>query len=93
GMVPRRRDTEKSHELAVFDSPEDSVESYIHNLNSHDVYEPLRNIRAELKTTQQPVTGIRLVDGLGEYSEKGNEYVEELRSMIRDNDLTSFDTE
>ena len=58
-----------------------------------DAYEPLRNIRAKLKTAQQPVTGIRLVDGLGEYSEKGSKYVEQLRSMIRDNDLTSYDTE
>jgi len=93
GMVPRRRDARQSHELAVFDSPEASVESYMRNLNSHDAYEPLRNIRAQLKAAQQPVSGIRLVDGLGEYSEKGNEYLEELRSLIRDNDLTSYDTD
>lgn len=93
GMVPRRRDARQSYELAVFDSPEASVESYMRNLNSHDAYEPLRNIRAQLKAAQQPVSGIRLVDGLGEYSEKGNEYLEELRSLIRDNDLTSYDTD
>jgi Bax protein len=62
------------------------------NPNSHNAYEPLRNIRAQPKAAQQPVSGIHLVDGLGKYFEKGNEYPEEQRSMIRDNDLTSYDT-
>ena len=92
GMVPARRDAGKEHEVAVFDSPETSVESYIHNLNSFYAYKPLRDIRAELNAAQAPVTGLALADGLIEYSERGAEYIKEIRSMIGNNDLLKYDT-
>jgi len=92
GMVPTRRDAHKEHEVAVFDSPEAAVESYIHNLNSFYTYKPLRDIRAELNAAQTPVTGLALADGLAGYSERGAEYITEIGSMIRNNDLLKYDT-
>ena len=92
GIVPARRDAEKKHEVAVFDSPERSVESYIHNLNSYDTYKPLRDIRAKLNAARIPITGMVLADGLGKYSERGEDYIEEIRSMIRNNNLIRFDS-
>lgn len=91
GMVPYRRDALKAHEVAVFDSPEASVESYIHNLNSHDAYQTFRDIRAELRESKTPVTGLALAAGLGSYSERGVEYIKEIRSLIRYNDLTNYE--
>ena len=93
GIVPARRDAHKKHEVAVFDSPEMSVVSYIHNLNSFYTYKPLRDIRAELNAAQAPVTGIALADGLEKYSERGDVYIKEIRSMILNNNLIKYDTD
>jgi len=91
GIVPDRRDAGKNHEIAVFDSPEAAVASYIHNLNSHAAYKPLREIRAMLRTTNNPIPGKILAAGLGKYSERGDAYIEELRSLITYNHLSQYD--
>jgi len=75
GIVPDRRDANKSHEVAAFDSPRESVARYLHNLNSNSA----------------PVTGIALAAGLGKYSERGADYISELRSMIEFNKLSKYD--
>ncbi len=93
GIVPTGRDANKKHEVAVFDSPKAAVESYIHNLNSFYAYKPLRDIRAGLNAAQTLVTGLALANGLGVYSERGAEYIKEIRSMIRNNDLLKYDTQ
>ena len=38
-----------------------------------------------------PLTGTRLAGGLLSYSERGEAYIEELRAMIRVNNLGQFD--
>lgn len=91
GIVPNDRDDGKGHEVASFRSPADSVKSYMLNLNGHDAYRPLRNIRENLRQSDAAVTGIALSRGLNKYSERGAEYGEELRSMIRFNKLTRYD--
>ena len=91
GLVPRDRGAGKKHEVAVFESPRASVEAYIRNLNSHPAYRGLRGIRQQLRSNDQPVTGIALAAGLEKYSERGAEYIEELRAMIRYNDLSKYD--
>ncbi|MDT8385055.1 MAG: glucosaminidase domain-containing protein [Gammaproteobacteria bacterium] len=92
GMVPELRGPGKNHEVATFDSPADSVASYIDNLNTHDAYHELRTLRSTLAATQQPVTGIALAAGLENYSERGAAYIEELRAMILSNELAHYDT-
>jgi len=91
GIVPNSRDPGKAHEVAAFDSPEESVERYIHNLNSHDAYAPLRSIRENLRANEERVTGKALSAGLGTYSERGDEYIKELRSIMRINELSDHD--
>jgi Bax protein len=91
GLVPARRDKNKTHEVAAFKSPEESVERYIHNLNSHNAYKTLRKIRNRLRTENKLITGIELAEGLLHYSERGKEYIKELQSMIKFNKLTRFD--
>lgn len=91
GIVPKSRDANKAHEVADFRSPADSVESYMLNLNTHDAYKPLRNIRQSLRKKDEAVTGVALSYGLGKYSERGDEYGEELREMISFNKLASLD--
>lgn len=91
GIVPNSRDAGKSHEVAAFDSPRESVNRYINNLNTHDAYKPLRMIRARLRDQDKPVTGLQLAGGLGKYSERGDAYITELRSMMRYNKLGEYD--
>ena len=73
--------------LAKFDSAEASVQSYIRNLNTHPSYRQFRALRLERRNSGQPITGLSLVDGLINYSERGSDYVSEVAAMIRANDL------
>lgn len=91
GIVPGKRGKGEVHEVAAFNSPEDSVASYLRNLNSHKAYRPLRDIRARLRAAEKPITGIELARGLGKYSQRGDAYIEELHSIIRRNDLLQHD--
>ena len=91
GLVPEKRGMGDDHEVEVFNSPEDSVESYLRNLNSNKAYTLLREIRARLRATDKPITGIELARGLGKYSQRGDGYINELRSIIRHNDLLQHD--
>ena len=91
GLVPKQRDSDKVHEVAAFDSPQASLESYMQNLNSHPAYQSLRDIRTQLRMEKQPVTGFALAAGLSSYSERGEEYIEELRSMMKFNNLSKYD--
>ena len=61
------------------------------NLNSHPAYEPLRQIRAELRAAGKPITSLALADGLSSYSERGDSYVETLKGIIRVNKLDLAD--
>ena len=92
GLVPKKRDANKTHEVAAFDSPQESVRVYIRNLNSNSAYKGLRDIRADLRKANKSVTGQALAAGLKRYSERGMEYVKELREMIAGNKLAVYDT-
>lgn len=85
GLVPAQRNSEASHEVRTFDSINDSVSSYLHNLNTSHAYQGLRDIRADLRANNQPFDALTLADGLSRYSTRGEEYVEEIQSMIRNN--------
>lgn len=92
GLVPRRRTSEASHEVKVFDTVSAAVDAYIMNLNTFPSYLDLRLIRENLRQRSVPVDGISLTRGLGSYSERGEEYIDELQSMIRFNDLLERDS-
>ncbi|QDF75306.1 glucosaminidase [Shewanella marisflavi] len=85
GLVPQSRSEGLSHEVAVFKSVEDSVGSYMRNLNSNAAYSLLRSIRADLRAQNQPVSAEKLVYGLMNYSERQEAYIEELLDMLRHN--------
>ncbi len=92
GLVPGKRQMDEKHEVSVFDSPEASVKSYFNNLNTHQAYRTLRSIRSKLNHNEQRATGIELAAGLEKYSERGNEYIKEIRTMISYNAMTKYDS-
>ncbi len=87
GLKPAQRRSGQRHEVRAFDSVTDSVRSYIMNLNTHEQYVSLRELRAELRASGAPVTGISLAEGLEFYSERRGAYVVEVQAMIRMNEL------
>lgn len=85
GFVPRQRNAGSDHEVAKFDNLQAGVKAYLNNLNRHNAYTELRNIRAALRDTHQPVTAEALIEGLLSYSERGQAYIDELQAMVRVN--------
>ncbi|MBU2976850.1 glucosaminidase domain-containing protein [Alteromonas sp. C1M14] len=85
GFVPSRRTEGLEHEVARFSNLSEATYTYMRNLNRHNAYNELRNIRNTLRANQLPVTGVALAEGLMNYSERGIAYVEELQAMIRYN--------
>lgn len=78
-------------EYARFDRPDDAVASYMHNLNTHPAYLDFRKLRERLRERDEPITGPAVADGLHRYSERGEQYVQELRGMIWRNKLHRLD--
>ncbi len=85
GLVPDSRSPGARHEVAAFNSMRDAVASYLRNLNTHDAYRPLRRIRARLREAGEAPRAGALIDGLILYSERREEYVEEIRAVLRIN--------
>ncbi len=91
GLVPEHRSDGASHEVAKFSSVFGSVESYVLNLNRHSEYKQLRAIRNGTRQAGKSINGVDLANGLEGYSERGLEYVNEIQSIIRFNNLSSLD--
>lgn len=87
GLVPNRRLQGAAHEVAVFNSPYESVEAYFRNINTHRAYRELRQLRQQRALAEQPLTAQAILPGLRRYSERGEKYIEELREIIRYNKL------
>lgn len=91
GLVPRSRVQGATHEVATFQSPYRSIRSYIQNINRHATYQELRERRSADRQAGQPLSGLELAQGLDGYSERGQEYVEDIRGMIHYNNLEFYD--
>jgi Bax protein len=92
GMVPRRRMPGEKFAVATYVNPCAAIRSYIHNLNTHERYQEMREMRERLRKSGLAITGEHLADGLLHYSEKGDEYVGQVKSLISYNELGRFDS-
>jgi|GEM_PF-2567080 len=77
--------------VAAFRSIYHSVASYVHNLNTNAAYAGLREMRAELRQDEKPVTGSKMLEGLIDYSSSGESYVKNLQSIINYHKLDAYD--
>jgi len=87
GIIPAGRPAEATYEVRRFSSLYQSIRSYMNNLNRNGAYRKLREIRQILRDSNQPVTGLSLAQGLAKYSQRGNAYIIEIQTMIRQNRL------
>ncbi len=91
GLVPKNRDSGQQHEVAQFKTVQQSIESYMRNLNSQFSYEDLRQLRKTLRNNNEVVSGHKLAQGLLKYSTRREAYVKEIQLMIRQNGLSQYD--
>lgn len=83
GLVPGQRAEGARHEVRKFASINESIVSYMHNLNTFRAYQGLRDLRKQLREQDKPLDAIFLAQGLKQYSSRGTAYVKEIQSMIR----------
>lgn len=86
GIIPKRRAKKSRHEVASYNSVNESVRSYIKNINTTRAYAPLRKIRKENRDNKKPVNAKDQATGLTLYSQRKNEYVKEIIQMIQSNE-------
>ena len=92
GIVPAGRPEGMTYEVKKFSSLYASIRSYLNNLNRHNAYRKLRSIRLKLRKAGKKLTGVELSRGLSSYSERGEEYIQEIQAMIRHNKLSRFNS-
>ena len=90
GIVPAGRPAGATYAVRSFDTLLDSVRSYLRNLNTNAAYADLRSARAAMRASSQDLDAARLAGTLLRYSQRGDEYVDSLRTIIRANDLGAF---
>lgn len=91
-IVPEQQRKELgNYGIAAFGTLQESVCSYMLNLNSHNAYAGLRDKRAELRANGVKLAGTVLAGELTSYSERGQEYVDGLISLMEYNQLIPTD--
>ncbi len=85
GIIPKKREKDTKHEAAKFKNVNDSVASYIKNINNMRVYAPLRIIRRKNRAAGNKPNAKAQAGGLIKYSTRREAYVKEIRSMIKVN--------
>ena len=90
GVVPSRRDKGKKHLIKHFVSIDQSIKSYLKNINTHFAYEEFRKLRNEIRGNSNQIKNTLLVHKLNTYAEDKN-YVDTLIDIIKTNNLSDFD--
>jgi len=85
GIIPENRDSDSKHEVAAFDSVNESVRSYLKTINTGRVYAGLRIIRRKNREAGKPVDAKAQAAGLKKYSQQREKYVRIIRNMIKVN--------
>lgn len=83
GIEPNQRDEEATHLVASFPNLQASVRAYMHNLNTGNAYHEFRTARALARSNAQPLHATELAAHLHRYSARGEDYVTEVRRIIR----------
>ena len=91
GIKPLSADSETTHKIMKFRVLQASVKAYQRNLNTHSSYQAFRSARAELRDDNKKLDSLILADYLDKYAETGKEYVNVLKKIIKQNNLTDFD--
>ena len=82
GIIPSERNRRATHEVAKFNSINDSVRSYMKTINTGRVYALLRKVRRDDRAAGKQPDATAQAAGLIKYSQRREKYVEEIRRII-----------
>ena len=91
GLRPKEAKEGEDHKVMKFNILQASVRAYQRNLNTHSTYIDFRKARAKLRDSNNKLDSIELSKYLNKYAETGNQYVEVLQKIIKQNKLQDFD--
>ena len=91
GLKPKDADKSEGHKVMRFNVLQASVRAYQRNLNTHSTYKDFRQERAKLRDEGVPLDSMILSQFLNKYAETGDQYVEILQKIIKQNNLQDFD--
>ena len=91
GIIPEDRDEDKTHAVRKFENLQQSVQAYMHNINTHRAYYSFRVVRRIAERVQYTDPISAKVKFLAAYAEIGQEYVDKLELIIESNKLLEFD--
>ncbi len=91
GLKPKDADISEGHKVMRFNVLQASVRAYQRNLNTHSTYKEFRQERAKLRDQGKDLDSLVLSQFLDQYAETGNQYVEVLQKIIKQNNLQDFD--
>jgi Bax protein len=86
GIVPVAREEGKNHKIEAYDSIFSSLKKYMLTLNRLGAYRKFRQIRT------RSLDPLELAEGLMLYSERGEEYIQDIKRVIEGNRLTRYDS-
>lgn len=93
GLKPKQRPPGRLYEVRRFTSADQSIASYMLNINTHQAYKDIRNKRSDSRENNNNPSGLKLSSGLVHYSARGELYIKEIQSIINYNNLKKYDTE
>ena len=91
GLRPKEAKEGEDHKVMKFNILQASVRAYQRNLNTHSTYKDFRKARAKLRDANKKLDSMELSKYLNKYAETGNQYVEVLQKIIKQNKLQDFD--
>ena len=80
-----------SHKVMQFKILTASIKAYKKNLNTHSGYTEFREARANLRSRNEKVTGLKLTQYLDKYAATGKQYTKKLELTIKKNSLLDFE--
>ncbi|EAI8623909.1 glucosaminidase domain-containing protein [Campylobacter lari] len=91
GLIPKERSEGKTHKIRIFDTLQESVDSYLLNLNRHDAYKEFRAWRWDAINQNEKLDGKEAASHLEKYSEIKSNYTKLIISIINQHKLDELD--
>ena len=92
GIEPLNKGKHENHKILRFPILRASVKAYKNNLNTHKGYAEFREKRYTFRKRNKSIKGLNLTDTLDRYAQTGKEYTDILEQIIKQNDLSDFET-
>ena len=92
GIEPLNKGKNENHKILRFPILRASVKAYKNNLNTHKGYAEFREKRYTYRKRNKTIKGLNLTDTLDRYAQTGKEYTDILEQIIKQNDLSDFET-